>query len=248
MLTGLQLSTLDLVAFAWFVASAVGLQLLCRVGRVGRHSITAAVQAHRMAWMRNMSGRDNRTIDTILLGGLSQGNAFFASTSAIAIGGLTAMLGSGEKVQAVVDRLPFVQISTALVFDGKIMVLIAIAVFAFFKFAWAFRLSHYVSIMIGSTPILTADNRPECELHAARAARLVGIAAEHANSGLRSFYYAIAAMAWFIHPLAFIAATTWMLVILVRREFFSRSLGVLSNSWTPPVSSRPETGGMQQGS
>jgi uncharacterized membrane protein len=230
----LGLSGLDLVALAWFVACAFGLQLLCRVGTVGRHSITAAVQAHRMAWMRNMSARDNRTIDTILLGALSQGNAFFASTSAIAIGGLAAMLGSGDKVQALVERLPYVQPSSATVFDGKVLLLMGIAVFAFFKFAWAFRLSHYASIMIGSTPILTPDNSGTCEVHAGRAARLIGIAGEHANSGLRAFYYAIAAMAWFLHPLAFVAATTWMLIILIRREFFSRSLEVLADRWSPP--------------
>jgi uncharacterized membrane protein len=30
-------------------------------------------------------------------------------------------------------------------------------------------------------------------------------------------------MAWFFHPVAFIAATTWVMAILIRRDFFSRS-------------------------
>ena len=64
-------------------------------------------------------------------------------------------------------------------------------------------------------------------LHAKRTARLIGIAAEHANGGLRAYYYAIATMGWFYHPAAFVAATAWVLVILVRRDFFSRSRRLL---------------------
>ncbi len=64
-----------------------------------------------------------------------------------------------------------------------------------------FRLSHYTAIMIGATPLPTAEPAL-IEAHAVRTARLIGIAAEHTNSGLRSFYHAIAAIAWFFtHPL-----------------------------------------------
>jgi uncharacterized membrane protein len=42
--------------------------------------------------MLNMARRDNRMLDAILLGGPGQGNAFFASTSAIAVGGLAATM------------------------------------------------------------------------------------------------------------------------------------------------------------
>ena len=52
---------------------------------------------------------------------------------------------------------------------------------------------------------------------------MIGYAAEHANSGLRAFYYAIAGMAWFFHPVAFMLATSWILAILIRRDYFSRS-------------------------
>jgi uncharacterized membrane protein len=164
----------------------------------------------------------------VLLNGLSQGNAFFASTCAIAIGGLTALLGSGDKVQTFLERLPYAQNSAAFVFEVKIMLLIGVFIFAFFKFAWAFRLSHYVGILIGATPTYAADD-PDCDRHAARSARLIGLAADHANSGLRSFYYAFAAMAWFYHPVLFMIASVWVLLILIRRDFFSRSLHILAD-------------------
>ena len=54
-----------------------------------------------------------------------------------------------------------------------------------------------------------------------------------ANSGIRSFYHAVAALAWFLHPLLFMLATRWVILILIRRDFFSRSLRLIAA--TPPL-------------
>ncbi len=217
----------DLVALAWFFLAIIGYGLISGYGPLERRSIVGAVQRQRETWMRNMAVRDGRIVDAHLLGGLSQGNAFFASTSALIIGGLAAMMGSGDKLQILLERLPYVSKSSTVLFEFKLILLITIFIYAFFKFAWAFRLSHYAAIMIGATPILDPVNREECDAHALRTARLIGIAAEHANGGIRSFYYAVAAMAWFFHPMTFIAATTWVILILMRRDFFSRSRRLL---------------------
>jgi uncharacterized membrane protein len=220
--------TLDLIAFGWFVVLLGGYRLALDWVPFERHSIVHAVQLHRMAWMRNMAFRDNRAIDAILLGNLSQGNAFFASTSAIAIGGTAALIGAGDQVQALIERLPFVAKSPPELWATKILLLSGIFIYAFFKFAWAFRLSHFTAIFIGATPLPELANTPACEEHAERTAQLIGIAADHANSGIRSFYHAIAALAWLFHPLLFMAATTWVLAVLVRRDFFSRARAILS--------------------
>lgn len=220
-------SKLDLIAVGWFLVLFAGYHYLSARPRLAASSIVGAIQRQRELWMANMATREPRIMDSMLLGNLGQGNAFFASTSAIAIGGLTALIGSGDKVQTLVERLPFTTHTSAAMFELKILLLIAIFVFAFFKYAWAYRLSQYAYIMAGATPILAADNEAACLAHTARTARLVGIAAEHANGGLRAFYYAIAAMAWIFHALAFIAATTWVLVILIRRDYFSRSRRVI---------------------
>ena len=215
--------SLDLIAFLTFAVLFGGYHHISGYRSLVDRSIVGAVQAQRVAWMRYMAQRDVRIVDAQLLASLTQGNAFFASTSAIGIGGLAAMIGSGDKVQGLFERLPYAAQATVVVWELKLVLLITIFIYAFFKFAWAFRLSHYAAIMIGATPIADGSNRIECDDHASRTAQLVGIAAEHSNGGLRAFYYAIAALAWFYHPLAFMAATLWVLVILMRRDFFSRS-------------------------
>ena len=194
-------SSPDIAAMLWFCAAIFGYRLFAGFGPFERRSIVGAIQRQRERWLLNMAVRDGRIVDAHLLGGLAQGNAFFASTS-------------------------------ALIIEVKLILLITIFIYAFFKFAWAFRLSHYASIMIGATPILEADrsNLADCAEHASRTAKLIGIAAEHANGGLRAFYYAIAAMGWFFHPLVFAAVTTWVVLILLRRDFFSRSRRLIAGA------------------
>lgn len=225
------LTPFDVVALAFYFVSMISYRFITeRTMSMRRRSLVGAVQRQRDMWMYNMSRRDNRNMDIILLGTVGQGNAFFASTTAIAIGGIAALMGSGERAQQLLEKLPLVAKSSAILWECKLLLIMGIFIFAFFKFAWAFRLSHYAAIMIGATPILATDNDniAVCDAHAARTAGVAGLSAEHANGGLRSFYYAFAVLAWFFHPMAFIIATAWVLMILIRRDFFSRSLHLIA--------------------
>ena len=220
---------LDLAALVYFgLAVFIYRMIVARRAKTGG-GLLGAIQQQRVNWMLNMARREQRMLDAILLGSLSQGNAFFASTSAIAVGGLAATLGSGEKLQAMLAHLPYASPTTPLILEAKQLLIMGIFIYAFFKFAWAFRISHYGSIMIGATPIYDPDraHSEACARHAERTAGLIGVAAEHTNSGLRSFYHAIAAIAWFFHPVLFMLATTWVILILARRDFFSRTLRLI---------------------
>lgn len=219
---------MDAAALAYFLL-AIGIYRLIsgRRSLEGR-SLVGAIQAQRVQWMLNMARRENRMLDALLLTSLGQGNAFFASTSAIAVGGLAATIGSGEKLEAILGRLPYVAATTPFVWEVKQLLIMTIFIYAFFKFAWAFRISHYAAIMIGATPEAGSATADACTQHAERTARLIGLAGEHSNSGLRSYYHAIAAIAWFFHPVLFMLATTWVILILARRDFFSRSLRVIA--------------------
>jgi uncharacterized membrane protein len=98
---------LDVIAIVYFFV-AIGLYrfIASRAG-LERRSLVGAAQQQRLRWMLNMASRgDNRVLDAILLNSLGQGNAFFASTSAIAVGGLTATLGSGCSTCSMPCRWP----------------------------------------------------------------------------------------------------------------------------------------------
>ena len=219
---------LDVVALCWFVIVMIGYQWVAQVPVLYDRSIAGATQRHRLAWMRAMLQRDNRSSDAILLGTLSQGNAFFASTCAIAIGGLAAIVGSGDKADAFLQRLPYAAKATPLLWEIKVILLIGVFVYAFFKFAWAFRLTHYTAIMIGAIPNPGEAEADVMDGQALSAAYISGLAAEHSNGGLRAFYHAAAVLTWFFNPILFMIATTWVGLILLRRDFFSRSRRILA--------------------
>ena len=62
-----------------------------------------------------------------------------------------------------------------------------------------------------------------------RTGRVVGLAAETFNDGLRAYYFAFAAVSWFLSPLAFMLATGGVIYILYQREFHSDVLVVLNS-------------------
>lgn len=223
----LPLSTLDLTAIAVFVGAIAAFESTIRLRALAQRSLTVCMQRQRVRWIENMAEREQRHIDAILLSSLSQSNAFFASTCVIAIGGLAALMGAAQSAQPMLERLPFVVQAPAALWEIKILSIISILVYAFFKYAWAFRLSHYTAIMFGAMPPL--DGPPEKRgTHAAHTARLLGLVGDHANSGLRSFYYALAATAWVFHPVMLMLAITAVVIILARREFVSRAAAIVA--------------------
>jgi uncharacterized membrane protein len=217
---------LDVFALSWF--------LLCWIGYVwaadrppwNERSVSAAMNDHRRKWMRNMVRRDPRMLDAIVQGNLLHGVSFYASTSILLIGGLLAMLGASEKALAVLQALPLTEASSRTLWEVKVLLLVLIFIYAFFKFAWCYRLFNYCSVMIGGAAIYTEPD-PANDRYADHIAQLHGLAASHFNNGLRAYFFALAALSWFLHPLLFLFATTWVTLILYRREFRSRSWRLL---------------------
>jgi len=238
-LSAFGIGLLDVLALAWFVICTVGYNLVTGARRLWRASLVGTIQGHRMRWMAHMAQRDDRVIDVLLISSLATGNSFFASTSIVILGALSAVLGSGERAQAVLEQLPFAVHASPIAWDIKIIVEMLVFIYAFFKFAWAFRLAHYSMIMMGATPSVQTERLDVRQEHAARAGRIAGIAAEHGNLGLRAYYFGMAAIGWFFHPAGFIITTTLVMLIVTRREFFSRTLSVLSDHPTRTISTLP---------
>ncbi len=137
--------------------------------------------------------------------------------------GLIAVLGAAELAVETLAEVPIAVPTTKAVWHGKVLLLIAIFVYAFFKFAWAFRLTNNCSILIGAAPAAPADPA-RAEAHAERAAAIIGLAAFHLNRGFRGYFFALAALAWFLHPAIFTVVSTWVVLVLYRRDFRSRAL------------------------
>ncbi len=232
------LSTMDYAAVVWFALTTAGFTLLVDYSPLGEKTVTAVMAEHRHRWMRMMLCRDMRMVDTSIQGSLLSSVAFFASTSILLVGGLLAALGSTDQAVRVAAELPLAIPTSRAVWELKVLLLVAIFIYAFFKFAWSYRLLTYCSILIGSAP-LTPSSEAEAEAFASRAARVNTAAANHFNRGLRAYFFALAALGWFVHPIAFMVGTTWVIWILYRREFRSRSYYSLKEGETDTQDTDP---------
>ena len=145
------------------------------------------------------------------------------------IGGLFALLGSTDKATELVRDIPFAQRTSVLIFDLKVLTMIGIFVFSFFRFTWSMRQYTFVALLIGSMPDPKDFDAGKFDraLFSERAGRMLGLAAETFNDGLRGYYFAFAVIAWFFSSLAFAGATALVLVILYHREYRSEVLEVL---------------------
>jgi uncharacterized membrane protein len=190
-------------------------------------SVHGRMDLVRREWMVRMIERDNRMVDVNVMRNLTRSSQFFASTTMLVLGALIALTGYIQQTLDVVSGLPFTVKGTARLLEIKILLLIAIFVYAFFKFSWAIRQLGFCSTLVAAAPKPPKDNP---EQHAAvinRIARINSYAGTNFNKGLRAYYFGIAAIAWFLHPWLLIAGTVWVVAILYHREFRSRTLRAL---------------------
>lgn len=219
-------SAMDIIALLFFV--------LCWAGYARyteRHSKTESLLSvtnrYRRQWMREMVKRDNRTTDTIMIGNLQRSIAFYANTSIFIIIGLITLLGYEDKTHQIIGNIPFARDSSPFMWQVKIFILVIIFIYSFFKYTWSTRQFNYAGIFVNSVPPY-AEVKDQLEEIAAKGSFLAGNAAKHFNNGLRAYYFGLAALGWFVHPLAFMLATAWVVYVTHRREYHSTTLANLS--------------------
>ncbi len=215
------LSNVDLIALIWFVAAWLGYSFVVEATARGKAGLNGLMHRYRSLWMERMLARDMRMMDGQVIAALQNGTAFFASTSLIALGGALTLFHATEDVSTIVASLPFGEPVTHTQWQVKVIGLMIVFVYAFFKFAWSYRLYNYVAIMVGAAPPAAEQDTPEAKAYAESTAVVITDAGRHFNRGQRALIFALGYLGWFLGPLPLIATTAAILVILWRRQFAS---------------------------
>ncbi|HEY0855420.1 MAG TPA: DUF599 domain-containing protein [Albitalea sp.] len=217
----------DWLAVVVFFGGWAGYAWFARHRADTRPSILATTNRIRRQWMLQATYRDVRVVDGVMIQNLSTSPSFFASTTVLVIGGLLAVLGTTDKASELVREIPFAARTSVLVFDLKVVLMLVVFVYAFFRFTWSMRQYTFGALLIASAPeakqfdALGAEGDTRRQAFADKAGRVVGLAAETFNDGLRAYYFAFAAIGWFFSPLVFVLATLGVIYILYQREFHS---------------------------
>ena len=215
---GLDLLALGVLAVSWVL---IGWVIEHPPGR--RPSVTMLMVAFRQDWMRQFVTRQPRIFDATMIDSLRQGTAFFASACLIAIGGGVALMGNPAGLMNITQD--FAPAGSSDGIELRILPLLLFLADALLKFIWSHRLFGYCAIIMAAVPNDPAD--PLAFHRAAQAAEINITAARNFNRGLRSVYFALAALAWLFGAVPLMAATALCLAVLIRREFASESRAVL---------------------
>lgn len=211
---------------AWDLAAAV-LYLTAWIGYgpamavLGReHSINADMSAVRARWMRHMAlRRDQRLIDGQLAGHLLSSASFFTSSNLILIAATAGVLFGGDRAYIVLRGLPVVAHAPRMLFTLKIALITVTLARSLLDFIWSIRQLNYCLALIGAAP----DRAQEARL--LRYGGLVGgvlnMALSTFNSGVRGYYFALAAAAWVFGPAALAGATAGAVALLGYRQLGS---------------------------
>jgi uncharacterized membrane protein len=221
--------TVDILAVGFFVLEWTVYAVTLEHSAYGLDSLSARMHVYREKWIRRLLDRETRMVDTQIMASLQNGTAFFASTSLLAVGAGLALLRSTNEALAVLGALPVDLSPSPALWEIKCVGLILIFIYAFFKFAWAYRLFNYVAILIGAMPPAQQRDTPEAEAHVLRTTRLFEAAGRHFNRGQRAFFFALGYLGWFVSPWVLFLTTAAVVIVTWRRQFASNAWRAMEN-------------------
>ncbi|MDE1152120.1 MAG: DUF599 family protein [Micavibrio sp.] len=220
------------VALVWFLTCWVGYTYYSKRKAENTECLSAQLYSFRIDWVRNLMRRENRISDLALLNNLVQMVNFLATTNIFVLAGAVTVLYSSGHIIDLLANHPFVANTSVEEVQIKLITLVLIFVYAFFRFTWAMRQHTFVSILIGAAPNVVQGQplTQDQEDFAIQVAKVSDRAAHDFNYGLRSYYFALSLLPWFINPWIFMFTAALVVAVLYIREFRSRTLRILVRS------------------
>jgi len=212
----LDIAALSLFAVCWLFYEP----LLKRLGE-GGNVINTDMTVIRRRWMAEMAVREVPLLDGQLLGHAINSASFFASSNLILIAAAAGVLFGGDPPLKTAESLHLIAPANPMMFQIKLgLVLVALAR-GLLDFIWAIRQMNYCLAAIGATP----NGAPLAVLsdYAEATGGILNPALSAFNTGVRGYYFALAAAAWLMGPIAFAVAVAGAMALLLWRQRRSRA-------------------------
>lgn len=221
-------SFIDIIALSIFLISWSGYTWFARKKAKTTDCIARSLHQHRVHWMYETLTREVRVGEAALLSNLERNIAFFASSTLLILAGILTLFAKIDTLENVIFSMPYADHVSHFLIQIKLSLLASIFVLSFFQFTWSMRQYGFVNVMIGAAPIDKTGLNDNLKAYAKQMATVQDQAAHSYNYGLRSYYFALAAMCWFFHPYLFISMSIWIVFTLYRREFNSKSVKAIT--------------------
>jgi uncharacterized membrane protein len=181
-----------------------------------RPSLSVIMSMQRRRWVANATKRES-PMDAILSGNLMQSVSLLASTSVLLVLAILAAFGQVNALMATLATFGLGHDYTAAEMQIHLLVLLVIFVSSFFSFTLSLRQFNHFCIMIGALSHDSSTTEEEIDA----IAMLNSLAAKNFNNGIRAYYFAVPAVAWFASDWLAIVVTLITTGFIIHREFFS---------------------------
>lgn len=181
-----------------------------------RPSLSTIMAEQRKRWVRNAVRRDT-PLDAILSGNLMSAVSFFASTTVLIILAVIAVFGQIDAVHEAVSLMQPDSDITKTAIERHLVMFLIMFLMGFMAFTLSLRQFNHFCILLGA-----ADQTGEGDPEEVRVmASINTIAARNFNKGIRTYYFAIGMIAWFVSIWAAIGVSVAVFASILYREFFS---------------------------
>jgi uncharacterized membrane protein len=212
----------------WTDGAALAVFLIVWIGypwavhRLGlrRGAVNLDMTVIRAFWMREMVRRpDRRLLDGQLLGHTLNTATFFSSTNLILIAAVAGTLFGGERTYRAVLDIPLLSHGPRILFEFKLILVLSTLAGGLLDFVWAIRQLGYCLALTGAAP--TSGPSAAMESYADAASKIFDRTLTAYNSGVRGYYFSLAAAAWLVSPPALVIATLGAAGLLLARQLAS---------------------------
>lgn len=207
----------------WIDWGALALFFLCwlgygpLLGMLARRSgsLNDDMMIVRRAWMRAMTHREMRLIDSQLMGHSINSASFFASANLLLIAAVAGVLFGGEQALLGVAGVG-AEIRSTEVLEAKLALVLVCLARGLLDFIWSIRQMNYTLALIGSAP--EPGEAGDRNAFADAAGAVLNPALSAFSQGVRGYYFALAAGAWLFGPVWLALGVVSAFALLVWRQ------------------------------
>ncbi|CAN5225689.1 DUF599 domain-containing protein [soil metagenome] len=210
-MTHLDAAALAVFAIAWLFYEPI-LKRVSRASGVINTNMTVV----RRAWMANMVRRENRFLDSQLMGHALNSASFFASANLIIIAAAAGALFGGDSTYKSVVGVALLDPVPRVIFEGKLALITITLARGLLDFIWAIRQMNYCLAAIGAAPEQASPEH--LKAYGEASASLINPALSSFNAGVRGYYFALAGAAWLLGPIPFLVSVIGAMWLLIWRQ------------------------------
>lgn len=206
---------LDWIALIVFLMVWWGYDPLLKAMSHSFGSLNADMLVVRDAWMRAMTARQLRLVDSQLMGHTMSSASFFASTNLILIAAVASVLFGGESAIKGIIAISH-EAAPMRLLEAKLALVLVTLARGLLDFVWALRQLNYTVALIGAAPEIGED--VDRYAYGAAVGRVLNPALSSFNRGVRGYYFALAAAAWLFGSIWLLLSVVSVISLLLWRQ------------------------------